>query len=183
MSITLQIILCIIVADFLTGFFHWLEDTYCLKDLNIPFVAGVCNSNINHHKDPQNMVRNEGLLYTNGTTFIVAIITYFIIFLCIGFSWQLLLIAGLASVGNQVHLWNHQSKTNYWVDFLKDSGIIQHQRQHSRHHIPPYDQAYCVLINFNNAWLDRTNFWRKLEWVLGKTGLKVKRGNQNREGY
>lgn len=182
MSITLQIIICILIADFLTGFFHWLEDTYCLE--TTPLIGkGVCKPNIDHHQFPTLIAKMPNLIKNNyqamSIALAVCIIFYFFGFFC----WQLILVAILAGFGGQVHLWNHQVKSSYFVEFLKDAGLIQSQKQHSKHHIPPYDKYYCALINFNNAWLDRINFWKKLEWLFDKFGLKVKRGSKERKGY
>ena len=48
--------ICLWIADFLTGFAHWLEDTYCLE--NLPLIGGfICEPNIEHHVDSQLIVR------------------------------------------------------------------------------------------------------------------------------
>lgn len=175
MSITLTIIICILVADFITGLIHWLEDTYCMEDY--PVIGElVCKPNLDHHKDPNLMVRMSGLITTNWQSMSLSM------FVCLSFwffgmfHWSILLTLVLTGFGNQVHLWNHQSKNNYWVQWLKDSGLIQTQKMHSLHHIPPYKKCYCVLINFNNAILDRINFWRFLEKIIEKvSGIKPKR--------
>lgn len=178
----LQIIVCILIADFITGFVHWLEDTYCTK--GFPVIGGaVCIPNIDHHKYPKLMVEGANLIKTNYQSFSIAAIVLFIAFILGLFSWQLLLVAVLASFGNQVHLWNHEAKSSYWVQFLKDASLIQSQKQHSIHHIPPYDKNYCVLIDFNNAWMTRVDFWKKLENFLLKFGLKPKRLTEERDGF
>ena len=52
---------CLWAADFVTGMAHWLEDTYCLE--NYPLIGSfICEPNIEHHVDPQLMVR-EGTSY------------------------------------------------------------------------------------------------------------------------
>lgn len=182
MEITLQIIICVLIADFLTGLIHWAEDQYCVESL--PLIgAKICKPNIDHHRYPALMTKMAGLFITNYQSMLIALVVCLIFYFFGYFCWQLILVAILSGLGNQVHLWNHQGKSSYFVEFLKDSGLIQSQRQHSKHHIPPYDKAYCVLISFNNAWLDRVNFWRKLEWLLDKFGLKVKRGSPERDGY
>lgn len=182
MSITLWIIICVLIADFLTGIFHWAEDCYCLESL--PLIGKpVCKPNIDHHQFPALMTKMPNLIKNNYQSLLIAF-TVCVIFYFFGyFCWQLVLIGFLAGFGNQVHLWNHQAKSTYFPEFLKDSGLIQSQKQHNKHHIPPYDKCYCVLISFNNAWLDRINFWRKLEWLLDKFGLKIKRGLPERNGY
>lgn len=182
MAILAQILASILVADLLTGFIHWVEDTY--GDPSYPVLGPhVFKHNIDHHKHPTLMTKMAGLIKTNWQSMSIAGFVCLSLFFFGLFHWTVLLTLILAGLGNQVHLWNHQAKSHPFVEFLKDSGLIQSQKQHNRHHIPPYDKYYCVLINFNNAWLDRINFWRKLEWLLSKAGLKVKRGSPERNGY
>jgi len=55
---------CLWCADFLTGFFHWLEDTYCLE--HYPLIGQfICEPNIEHHVDPQLMVRTGTFISRN----------------------------------------------------------------------------------------------------------------------
>lgn len=182
MSITLWVIICILIADFLTGLIHWAEDCYCTE--SIPFIGSpVCKPNIDHHKFPTLMNEVKGFIRHTYQSYIIALMVFGVAYLFGFFSWQLLLIGLIAGTGNQIHSWNHEAKSSYFIQWLKDSGLIQSQRQHNIHHIPPYDRCYCVLINFNNAWLDRIYFWRGLEWILYKCGLNVKRGTSARDGY
>ena len=172
------IVLCLWAADFITGFAHWVEDTYCLE--NYPLIGSfICEPNIDHHIDPQLMVRM-------GTFFSRNILQWslcggvFALLWMVGFgNIYTFLTLLFASFGNEVHRWNHMSKTGPFVTFMKDSGIIQMQRQHSMHHKPPHDRYYCVLTSQLNAVLERVNFWRRLEWGLKvTTGLTPKRENR-----
>jgi hypothetical protein len=161
---------------------HFLEDVYCLE--SFPLIGKtVCKPNIDHHQFPALITKMKNIVINNYQALSIGLVVCIIAYFFGYFSWQILLTAILAGFGNQVHIWNHEPKSSKFVEFLKDAGIIQSQKQHSKHHIPPYDKYYCVLINFNNAWLDRINFWRKLEWLLDKFGLKVKRGLPERNGY
>lgn len=175
MSITLTIIVCILIADFLTGLVHWLEDSYCMEDY--PIIGELtCKPNLDHHKDPTLMVRMGGIITTNWQSMTASMVVCLLFWLFGCFHWSILLTLVLTGFGNQVHLWNHVSKPNYWVAWLKDSGLIQTSKMHSQHHIPPYKKCYCVLINFNNSWMDRVGFWRGLEKNIEKVfGIKVKR--------
>ncbi|MEM7453550.1 MAG: fatty acid desaturase CarF family protein [Planctomycetota bacterium] len=166
---------CLWVADFITGFAHWLEDTYCLEDY--PVIGGfICEPNIEHHIDPHLMVRT-------GTFFSRNILQWSLCAGAFGLLWLIglgniytFMILLLASFGNEVHRWNHMSKPGPVISFLKDFGIIQAHRQHSMHHKPPHKRYYCVLTSQVNAVLERVNFWRKLEWVVEKTtGISPKR--------
>lgn len=175
MSITLTIVICILIADFLTGLFHWVQEVYC--DEEYPIIGNaICKHNLDHHKDPTLMVSMSGIITTNWQSMSLAMFVCLLFWIFGMFHWSVLLTLILTGFGNQVHLWNHQAKSGYLVQFLKDSGLIQSQKQHSQHHIPPYKRCYCVLINFNNAVLDRIYFWRGLEKVIEKVlGIKTKR--------
>mgnify|MGYP000438026475 CR=1 FL=1 len=150
MSITLTIIICIIIADFITGFFHWLEDTYCLE--SIPFIGKlICKPNIDHHRFPALITKTGNIFIHNYQSLSLAFIAIFGFYIFGFLSWPIILTCILAGFGNQVHTWNHEIKSSYLVEWLKDSGLIQSQKQHNKHHLPPYDKYYCVLINLNNS--------------------------------
>ena len=172
------IFVCFWMADFLTGFVHWLEDTYCLE--HIPLLGNfICEPNIQHHIDPLDMVRNGTFFSRNWLQWA----------LC-GGIFALLWSMGLgniytgltlffASFGNEVHRWNHMSKTGPIVSLLKETGMVQMQKQHSLHHKPPYAQYYCPLSSMLNPILERMNFWRRLERVVEvTTGIGPKRENR-----
>lgn len=169
---------CLWVADLVTGLAHWLEDTYCLEDY--PLIGSfICEPNIEHHVDPQLMVRE-------GTFFSRNVLQWTFCGLLYGALWLIGLggiytftILLMASFGNEIHRWNHMSKTNGFVTFMKDSGLIQVQKQHSLHHKQPHNQYYCVMTSLLNAILERINFWRRLEWTVEiLTGIAPKRENR-----
>jgi len=84
-----------------------------------------------------------------------------------------------ASFGNEVHRWNHTARSGPFVSFLKETGLIQMQRQHSLHHKPPYAQYYCTLTSQVNPILERLKFWRRLENAIEfTTGIAPKRENR-----
>ena len=138
-----------------------MRPSYCLD--SYPIIGElVCKPNLDHHKDPTLMVKMSGLITTNWQSMTAAMSFCLFLWFIGWFHWSVFLILLLTGFGNQIHLWNHMAKTNYWVTWLKDSGLIQTQKMHSQHHIPPYKRCYCVLINFNNSWMDRVEFWELL---------------------
>ena len=162
------------IADFITGCFHWLEDTYCTE--NMPLIGGfICEPNIDHHIDPQLMVRTGSFISRNIFQWGLALSVLLILWL-FGFATPFLaLTLLLSSFGNEVHRWNHMNKDNNFVAFIKETGLIQLQKQHSLHHKPPHTQYYCVLTSQVNPVLERLNFWRRLEWLMSFTGIHPKR--------
>lgn len=172
------LLVCWWAADFLTGLFHWLEDTYCLEQM--PLIGGfICEPNIDHHIDPQLMVR-MGTFFSRNVLQWGLCGAIFAALWMVGFgnvySFLTLL---FASFGNEVHRWNHISKPGPFVAFIKETGLIQAHRQHSMHHKPPHTGYYCVLSSQLNPVLERISFWRGLEWtVQATTGIGPKRDNR-----
>jgi ubiquitin-conjugating enzyme E2 variant len=168
--------ICLWCADFLTGFFHWLEDTYCLE--SYPLIGSfICEPNIEHHIDPQLMVRT-------GTFFSRNVLQWGLCGAMFGMVWMVgfgnvytFTTLALTSFGNEIHRWNHMHKTNRFVTFVKDFGIIQAHKQHSMHHKPPHNFYYCVMTSQVNAVLERVNFWRRLEWLEDISKPKIVRSS------
>lgn len=183
----LTLIICTIVADFITGIVHWFEDTYGMPTWPLGIGKHVILPNIEHHENPTKITMS-GILLRNYQTATMGIIFAFIVWYF--FEWYIawpicvtVLIAGL--FGNEVHTWNHtpRSKLPKWIIFLQDTCILQTRKQHAIHHKKPYDKYYCTLTNVTNVVLELIGFWRKLEWCLAKCGLQVKRGTVDRRGF
>ena len=152
-----------------------MEDTYCLE--NMPFIGGfICEPNIQHHIDPLDIVRDGTFWTRNKLQWLTCGALFMVLSLFrLGNIYTFLTLL-FASFGNEVHRWNHMAKTGPVVTFLKESGLIQNQRQHSLHHKPPYAQYYCALTSQINPILERVNFWRRLEAVVeATTGIAPKR--------
>ena len=54
--IFLQILIGFILADIVTGSFHWFEDTYLDYCINIPFFSEISKDNELHHYFPRSML-------------------------------------------------------------------------------------------------------------------------------
>lgn len=181
MSTLTTILICIIIADFITGLIHWWEDTYGLPSWPILGKA-VILPNIEHHKHPGWIGTMSTVISRNYQTVVPALILVIIVTLIYGWLWPFFLTAILASLGNEVHTWNHRSKNNFLIKFLQDACIIQTPQQHAKHHKAPFDKYYCTLTNFTNAVLERINFWRGLESIIALVGIKPKRMSPERDG-
>ena len=172
------IVVCLWIADFTTGFFHWMEDTYCWEE--VPIIGNfICEPNIQHHIDPLDIVHGGTFFSRNILQWTLCSIVFLI--LCVfglGNSYTFLTLL-FTSFGNEVHRWNHMTRTGPLIALLKETGLIQVQRQHSLHHKPPYAQYYCTLTSQVNPILERLNFWRRLEAVIQwTTGIAPKRENR-----
>jgi len=182
LTLLFQLLICLIIADFITGLGHWVEDTYGVLSWPWPLRDGVVVPNIDHHRNPTFIATMSTLITRNYATVIPAVIIG-AVFMFFGF-WQVAAILLLSSLGNEVHSWSHRRENKGIVKFLQDAAIIQTPQQHARHHKQPYDKYYCTLLNITNAFLELISFWRGLEWVLRKVfGLEVKRMSPERDGF
>ena len=158
-------LVCLIVADFFTGLFHWGEDTYC-KD-GYPIIGKlICEPNIDHHLDPTLMVRTGNFISRNLISWVLSFAAYIVMWWFDLHYWWVCLTLFFTAFGNEVHRWNHANRPGWFAQFMKDAGIVQAERQHRLHHKPPFMSHYCVLTSFTNAVLERIRFWRGLEWLI-----------------
>ncbi len=175
----LTLLICFLVADFITGLGHWIEDTYAVKTWPWPLLDGVVLPNIEHHKNPTFIGTMSTLISRNWHLVVPAVIVS-LVFLYFGI-WQVAVVLVLASLGNEVHAWNHRRTNNFAIAFLQDAGIIQTPQQHAKHHKQPYDKYYCTLGNITNAVLEQIRFWKGLEYLLSKIGIHPKRMTESRD--
>ena len=168
-----QGIACVLLADFLSGLFHWLEDAYGHEDL--PLLGNLVTRRNNlHHQDPSYFAQFS---YWHSSWFLIALCSVVGVGALLAgvFSWQLALVLVLGANANQVHKWTHRSrKTNgRLVSWLMDARLIASQRHHASHHTGSEQSHYCVLTPHLNPVLDRLGFWKGLESAIERVfGVK-----------
>src|SRR5262245_24655303 len=123
---------CVLLADFITGFIHWLEDSY--GDPRWPFVGPhVIEPNLEHHARPRAMV---GYRWFETTRLSIAIgsAIALALALCGALRWEAALVLALASQANEVHKWTHRTRRENpaWVNWLHDRRIVQTPRHHGQ---------------------------------------------------
>ncbi|MBP9854594.1 MAG: hypothetical protein KBD53_06990 [Candidatus Omnitrophica bacterium] len=168
----LQIIICLLIADFLSGVSHWVVDAYSPKD-NAFIKRHITDPVILHHYKPREFTKNSWIKST-WAPMLVASIFGLGINLIFGFNWMTVLTLFIAINGQEVHKWSHRTKKENGpvITFLQDLRVIQTRRHHSAHHKSPNDCAYCVITNYLNPILDKMHFWDNLEKGIYKfTGI------------
>lgn len=179
-DIILQLLLGWLVADFLSGVLHWLEDRILWT--TIPAIGRhVVEPNRLHHSDPMAFAR-ASVLSRNSTTWIPVAAIAALWFWLGGFSfvWLGALLGGL--VVTEVHVLAHRGiprgRFSAVIGTLQDIGIIQSPIGHWDHHRGDMDRAYCVLTDWLNPIFDRLKVWRRLEALLLAIGLEPNRGTK-----
>lgn len=171
----LQVVATWLLTDFISGLFHWLEDRYGNPFWPI-FGRHVTKPNILHHYIPRAFVTNSWFLSSRLLLGICAL-TLITTVMAGVFTWHVALALAIGANANQVHKWSHRTRheNGRVVVTLQRLRLIQSPRHHHRHHVLGKDSHYCVLTDFLNPVLDRTHFWRGLEWMIQRvTGVAAR---------
>ena len=165
-------LLIVSMADLVCGLVHWAEDSYAEDDWPI-IGASVIAPNRLHHSNPRAFVANNW--WQSAHLQIKAGIAIVLLSLWGNwFSCGLVLFVAVAVNGNEVHKWAHRSKAEngLLITWLQDNGLVQSRRHHASHHRGLRYSHYCSVTNWVNPVLDKTGFWRFLEFCIAKcTGV------------
>ncbi|MGI3184667.1 fatty acid desaturase CarF family protein [Nioella aestuarii] len=123
--------------------------------------------NMVHHDKPNYMITIPW--YINNIANVVgAALFAFIIWLFLGFSWQLVVFFFFGVWTQQVHRFQHCPSVRLprFVKFLQKYRVIQDARHHWVHHTDQHTSHYCILTPWLNPVLDRLGFWRGMERIF-----------------
>lgn len=166
-----------LLADLLSGIFHWMEDRYFKEEW--PLIGKhIAIPNQIHHERPNDFL-NQNYFSRNSTTILPALLIFIVAYLC-GAPLFILLALIFTSQANEIHAFSHQ-KCNWLIKMLQDTNIFQGPKGHAIHHKAPFDCSYCVMSGFLNPLLDTFKVWYYIELVIEKcTGIKPKNNTDNK---
>ena len=169
-----------LAADWITGIIHWFFDTYGSQTMPV-LGRSFIKPFRDHHIDPKG-ITTHSLTVTIGNTCIAAVpITFWILYpLLFGdptdayrmTAFFLSFTIGGTVLTNQFHKWSHLDTPPLWIRTLQKGKIILGIVHHDVHHTKPFDTFYCITNGWMNPILDRINFWRGMEKLLGWCGIK-----------
>ncbi|MCI4644214.1 MAG: fatty acid desaturase family protein [Hyphomonadaceae bacterium] len=153
------------LADFLSGVFHWAEDRY--GSPRWPVLGGAIRDTIRHHRKPRGFLAKP-VLNRSWRIFLIAglaLLAFALLGWLNAFTLSLVIGAGLA---NEIHAAAHSSPTENGrlLTSLQRLGIIQSHAHHAVHHRNLKNVNYCTVTNWLNPVLERVRFWRRLEAVI-----------------
>lgn len=171
-----------LLADFVSGFVHWMADRY--GTVNTPvFGPNFVGPFREHHVDPKGITRHD-FIETNGANCIVSVPLQTGVLLSVQAEGAGLL--GLAATAhtlwlclfvfatNQFHKWAHADTVPGFVRRLQKWRLILSPDHHQIHHAVPFDTHYCITVGWLNPVLARIRFFSVLERMLRRTiGLKA----------
>ena len=171
----------VMLADFVAGIIHWLEDAYFTEDT--PVIGPMfIKPNIVHHHLPRHFTR---LTWWQSSADLLAV---GVLLLAAGWwfgflSWQLWLFVAVSVNANHVHKLAHRTRTENGrvISFLQDIRVLQTPRHHALHHTDPKNTFYCPITNLVNPILERVRFWDHAESLIERvTGITHRADTSNR---
>jgi len=169
-----------IMADFISGFVHWLADTWGSTTMKIIGPA-LIRPFREHHVDPKAITRHD-FIETNGNNCLISLwvgcICIFMPLQLEGYeSFLLFIMVSLGSMifwvmmTNQFHKWSHEDENTLsgFVKFLQRAHLILPVAHHGVHHTPPFDRYYNITTGWLNWPLTKIGFYRNLEKLVTMT--------------
>ncbi len=156
-------------ADFVSGFVHWLADTWGSTDM--PVIGKALLRPFREHHVDQKAITKHDFVETNGNNCLICvpagIAALFVpldspvlFFLMAWLLWSMLWVLGT----NQFHKWSHMDEPSPVVAFLQRWHLILPPEHHQIHHTAPYATHYCITTGWLNRPLAAIGFYRGLEW-------------------
>ena len=166
LSVSLRVIITILGADLFTGFIHWLEDTFWTEET--PFIGKwLIQPNELHHRKPSAFLAKNWWQSCYDAV-LVGVMILLIADLLHRLNWELWLFVLVSINATQVHKFSHRAQTKLppIIRFMQKIRIIQNSRHHVKHHIGDNNSHYCLITPVLNPILDRTHFWKFMEFML-----------------
>jgi ubiquitin-conjugating enzyme E2 variant len=163
----------VVAADFVTGFLHWLCDTFFAEDTPVIGPA-VIEPFREHHRDPLAMTQRAFLRVSNSNVVATCVM------LASVFAWRALRggppsafvdawITSLACalwLTNQLHKWAHVPRVPGSVAWLQRARLILPPAHHARHHTAADGRAFCVTTGWLNPLMDGARVFRTAERLV-----------------
>jgi len=161
------------ISDFISGFFHWLFDTWGTPDT---FIVGkiFIRTFREHHVDQKSIARHD-FIETNGTNILSGIALGSV---CLavhdsGASKTDAFIAEAFVFGSiymaltsQIHKWAHMDRPPRAAAWLQRWRLILSPEHHAVHHVAPFLRSYCITTGWLNHPLATVRFFSILERAI-----------------
>jgi len=169
----LALFLGMLTADFISGFLHWLFDSW--GSPNTPVVGQLAIRTFREHHVDQESITRHDFVETNGHNYAISIPFGLVGVYCAGpnasaggtfFAMYMLACAFGGAMTSQAHKWAHTKNPPFYVHWLQRTRFIITPEHHSRHHTPPYDRNFCIIAGWLNGPLRAIRFFETLERII-----------------
>ena len=161
------------LADFVSGFVHFLADNFGSPDT--PFLGKAFVMPFrDHHTDPTGILRHPFMI-ANGNNCLVALPPLLVILLFVpvdttfwGYLFGTFFLAFSLAIflTNQFHKWAHMETPPRLVGWFQARGLILSRAHHDIHHVSPFDTYYCITAGWWNPLLQRIRFFERIEVLI-----------------
>ena len=165
-----------VLADFVSGFVHFLGDTFGSertfligKTLVRPFRE--------HHTD-QLAITRHNFFVTNGNNCLISLplmlFMHVVLFthtqthfaLAFTFAVLFFLIMSVFAT-NQIHKWAHMQKPPLIVKLLQNMRLILNPKHHVIHHVAPYTTYFCITTGWLNPIIEKLRIFKGIRKIFG----------------
>ncbi len=164
LGVVCAIVLGYVLADGVSGFVHFLGDSFGSEKTPIIGKTFIAPFRI-HHTDPVDITRHD-FLATNGNNCLgsLPLMLFMHLFLAPRMTGSVLLsFIFLASFSlvmsifatNQIHKWAHMKKPPFGVSLLQRSRLILSPKHHAVHHIAPHNKYFCITTGWLNPIIEK----------------------------
>lgn len=164
----------ILISDFMSGFVHWLFDTW--GNLDTPIFGRLAIRTFRHHHVDQKAITTHDFIETNGHNIALTsiysvsgmvVVTPESSTLLDVFIGQTLVCASFfTAFTSQIHKWAHTDAPPRVVALLQRARLILAPEHHALHHAAPYNRSYCITVGWMNGPLRAIRFFETLERTI-----------------
>ncbi|HLM43230.1 MAG TPA: fatty acid desaturase family protein, partial [Myxococcaceae bacterium] len=165
-----------LAADFVSGFVHWMGDTWGSPTMPILGKAFVRPFR-EHHVDEKAITRHD-FVETNGNNCLVSLpVALLAVALPHSSPGWVFISAFLGAMifwvmaTNQFHKWSHLEQPPALIGFLQRTHLVLPPDHHQIHHTAPFNKYYCITVGWMNKPLLMIGFFPALErlitWATG----------------
>ncbi|MCP3104861.1 fatty acid desaturase family protein [Myxococcus sp. K15C18031901] len=171
------VLLGYLAADFVSGFVHWMGDTWGSTEMPVLGKA-LIRPFREHHVDEKAITRHD-FVETNGNNCLISL-PVAIIAVCMpltssGWVFSASFLGAMifwVMATNQFHKWSHMDTPPAAIGFLQRVHLILPPEHHRIHHTAPFNKYYCITVGWMNRPLTMVSFFPVLErLVTWATGL------------
>lgn len=167
MSIVGQLLIGWLLADLLSGIFHWWQDRFSSESWLVIGAWLIAPARL-HHIKPLFFLQNNFMQRTRASI-IAAGLLGAIWWYVAGPSVVLFTTVIGLSLATEVHRLTHAPKlAGPVLSVLQEIGIIQSVKGHALHHRPPQNRNFCALTDWLNPALEAMDVWNRAERLLRK---------------
>jgi ubiquitin-conjugating enzyme E2 variant len=167
----------LLFADFISGFVHWMFDTW--GSVDTPVVGRLAIRTFRHHHVDAKAITRHDFIETNGHNITLTTVLGFSglvfvipmnpsaasltdVFIAQCCLWGTLFV----SFTSQIHKWAHMDEPRRFVQLLQRARLVLEPKHHDVHHTAPFARNYCITVGWLNGPLRAIRFFETLEWII-----------------